>query len=120
MPSIHCRICKRPLSDYTSVKIGMGPVCRCRENRQPCFDFLHAVFSVIEVKPNFILIKDTGHMDHKTISNDVEWVLSQLAQEYNLQYRRIFYIDSAGDIDEIIHNGMAFHGFKHGHEGVAI
>ena len=120
MPSYHCRICKRPLSDSTSIKLGMGPVCRGRDSIQPYFDILHAEYVVLDVKYNYILIKDTGHETHKSVTNDVEFVLTSLAENFDIQYRRIFYVNSTGGIDEILHTGKIFHGFKPGHEGVTL
>jgi hypothetical protein len=33
---------------------------------------------------------------------------------------RIFYEDSSGAVDEILHSGRRFRGFKTGHEGVEL
>ena len=42
-----CKICKKTLSDYTSVKMGLGPVCRqgrkWEKNQKELFD-THAKF----------------------------------------------------------------------------
>jgi hypothetical protein len=115
----HCAICKKPLSSFTSVKIGMGPICRahlfCEEKLQGELFDNHAVFEIIQETKSFIYIKDTGHMNHKTITNDVEWVLGKLD---NIEKRRIFYMDSDGRIDEIIHREKTFIDFKAGHAGV--
>jgi predicted peptidase len=101
--------------------MGMGPICRAREKCQKeLFSDNNAVFSVMDVKNTFILIKDAGHNTHKSVTNDVETVLSELASKYNIAHRRIFYIDSLGATDEIIHNGKDFMGFRSGHKGVEL
>jgi L-lactate utilization protein LutB len=115
----YCHICKKHLTDFTSVTIGMGPVCRARQALQPELGLEnHAVFEIIQNTKSFIFIKDTGHMNHKSVTNDVEYVLEQLAAETNIKGKRIFYADSQNEIDEIIHSGTHFSHFKYGHEGV--
>jgi hypothetical protein len=117
----HCCICKKPLSDFTSVKIGMGPVCRKREAAQKeLFDDFHAVFNVLKETRTFIFIKDTGHKTHKSVTNDVDFVLAQLSAKYNIEKKRIFYVDSMDRTDEIIHHRGRFLGFRGGHQGVEL
>jgi hypothetical protein len=81
----------------------------------------HADFSVQIVTDDFIYIKDTGG-NAKSITNDAEWVLSKLAADCGgLKKRRVFYMDTMGQIDEITHNGDGhFTGFKPGHKGVTL
>jgi hypothetical protein len=99
----------------------MGPVCRKREAAQKeLFDDLHAVFSVLKETETFIFIKDTGHKTHKSVTNDVNFVLTQLSAEYGIEKRRIFYVDSMDRTDEIIHRGGHFVGFRGGHQGVEL
>ncbi len=119
----HCAICKKPLSEKTSMMLGMGPVCRAREKLQGELMFNnHAVFRIEDEKENYIFIKDTGnHHNCITVTNDVEWVLSELFSLCeNAENKRIFYMDSEGSIDEIVHNGKAFISFKAGHAGVTL
>jgi hypothetical protein len=117
MGGVHCRIYKKPLSDFTSIKFGMGPVCRARYNLQ-CELGLedHAQFLILKTGLSFILIKDTGHYCHKTITNDVSFVMNQLKPGR----KRVFYIDSENSIDEIVHREGIFLGFKVGHEGIEL
>ncbi|MCL2139786.1 MAG: DUF6011 domain-containing protein [Treponema sp.] len=121
-----CRICKKKLSDITSVKLGIGPVCRGfygidgSAGNPGLFDN-HAEFDFVDETVSFIYIKDTGHNCTKTVTNDVEWVLQKLSE--NCKYfdkKRIFYMDSDGKIDEILHAGKTFTGFKAGHTGVIL
>jgi hypothetical protein len=122
MPSNICRICKKPLKEYTSVLLGIGPVCRARDGLNMELDlFHHADFIVMAETGGYIYIKDAGG-NSKSITNDAEWVLARLDQEYGgLKKRRVFYMDTLGQIDEIAHNGDGrFTGFKAGHEGVIL
>jgi hypothetical protein len=118
-----CCICKKPLTNFTSKVIGMGPVCRAREKLQGELMFdNHAVFSIVDEKENYIFIKDAcNHHNSKTVTNDVEWVLSELFSDCeNAENKRIFYMDSEVSIDEIVHNGKVFISFKAGHAGVTL
>jgi hypothetical protein len=122
MPSNICRICKKPLKDFTSVRLGIGPVCRARDGLNKELDLIpHADFSVHIVTDDFIYIKDAGG-NLKSITNDAEWVLSKLAADCGgLKKRRIFYMDTIGQIDEITHDREGhFTGFKPGHKGVEL
>jgi hypothetical protein len=123
MASGNCRICGRALTDYTSVRLGIGPICRaaCYDGREnELFVDIHAVFDVIKETPEFLFIKDVGHRDHITVTNDAKFVLQKLSEEYILDHRRVFYMDSMGQIDEIEHRGGRFIGFRFGHEGVEL
>jgi hypothetical protein len=123
MAGCNCRICGRPLTDYTSVRLGIGPICRdtCYDDKEgELFMDIHVVFDVIKETPDFIFIKDTGHKNHITVTNDAQFVLAQLAKEYDIDRRQVFYMDSLGQIDEIKHHGDHFIGFKPGHKGVEL
>jgi hypothetical protein len=112
-----CEICGKPLSNFNSVKIGIGPICRNKEDKQMDLPFEnHAKYIIKKATEQYIYIEDTGG-PFKTVTNDVEYVLSQLKDSYQLDQARIFYKDSFGDIDEIVHRGGIFRSFKHGHEG---
>jgi hypothetical protein len=78
---------------------------------------LHAIFDVVKETPEYIYIKDVGHTTSRSVTNDAEWVLVQLEDKYNLGNRLVFYMDSDGQIDEIIHTGAHFISFQFGHEG---
>jgi hypothetical protein len=109
------------LKDHTSVKLGIGPACRKRERgQQELFSDLHATYVVLNKETSFICIKDTGHKNRMSVTNDVEYVLSDLSRQFNIDHRRIFYVDSDGQIDEIIHKGKNFISFKAGHKGIEL
>ena len=117
----HCRICGRALKNPTSVKIGIGPICRTRDsNKQGDFDFMRAQFDVVKHESGkYIFIRDTGHDTGRTVTNDAEYVIAKLYEEYGINDgTRIFYKDSGGNIDEIVHSGKQFIKFLSGHKGV--
>ena len=132
--SIVCKICGRPLKNINSIITGVGPVCggggyhapkktkrRKAEEGAGLFDN-HAEFIIEAETPEYIFIVDSGHgSGKKTITNDAQYVVSALYDLIdNFQNKRIFYFDSGGCIDEIIHNGNRFIQFKAGHEGVTL
>ena len=120
----HCMICKKPLTEFTSMKIGMGPVCRARYFLQGDLMFEnHASFRIEDETSRYIFIRDIGHnRGCKTVTNDVQWVLEELYSlpGMDIYNKRIFYMDSMGEIDEILHAGKVFIGFHHGHDGIKL
>jgi hypothetical protein len=102
--------------------MGIGPVCRAAnyDDQGELFVDIHAVFDVIKETTDFIFIKDVGHRGHITITNDTVFVLQKLSADYGLGNRRVFYMDSLEQIDEIEHHGVNFAGFKPGHKGVEL
>jgi hypothetical protein len=79
----------------------------------------HAAFTIEKEMPDYIFILDTGPWDqHRTITNDPEWVIETLANDHALGDRRLFYKDSEGQIDELLHAAGRFTGYKAGHEGI--
>ena len=118
----HCCICHRNLSNPVSMKIGMGPVCRARENMQGVFEFMRAQFDVLKHEHGkYIFIRDVGHNTGRSVTNDVEYVIERLYYDHGIwDETRIFYEDSEGGIDEILHTALRFTGFKPGHTGVEL
>jgi hypothetical protein len=108
-----CSVCGKSLTDFNSRMIGMGPICRAQQIKQPDLGIEnHAEFSVIKDYPDYILIKDIGHSSTKTVTNDVNFVLQKLDSILGLNNRRIYYIDSMGEQDEIVHSKGCFKYFK--------
>ena len=120
MPNSHCRICHKQLSNPFSVKMGIGPVCRAKDNQQEVFNFMHAEIELLKhERGKFIFIRDIGHVTGRSVTNDPQYVVERLYLEYGItDETHIFYEDSAGDIDELLHTGKRFKDFKFGHEGV--
>ena len=113
--STNCQICGRQLSNFSSVKLGIGPICKEKKNPQMQLPFEnHAEYDLITANSQFIYIEDTGHHQFKTVTNDVQYVLSSLVKDNSLSNQRVFYKDSSGDIDEIVHTQGVFQQFRHG------
>ena len=62
-----------------------------------------------------LVIRDTGHgCGEPTITNDAEGVVAELVATRKLKPRtRLLYIDSEGDLTQILHDGRKFLGFAH-------
>jgi len=120
MPSNVCRICLRPLRDPLSIKMGIGPVCRARDGRQGEFEFMRAQVKLLKHKRGrYIFVRDIGHGSGRSVTNDAEHVIGQLYLEFGIDDdTRIFFEDSMGNVDEILHSGRKFKGFKAGHDGI--
>ena len=118
----YCYVCKRPLSDPLSVRLGIGPVCRARGGKQEVFDFMRAKTRLLKhERGKYIYVRDTGCFSGRGVTNDAEYIVGQLYFEYGItDETRVFYMDSEGGIDEILHDGRKFRGFKAGHEGVEL
>ena len=70
----------------------------------------HANFRVVKETPSLVLIEDVGPWEqHWTVTNDAEAVVKRLAPM--LQGRRLEYIDSLGNRDQILVEDGEFAGF---------
>jgi hypothetical protein len=108
------------LSNPLSVKLGIGPVCRAGDKKQGEFDFMHAETQLLKhERGKYIYVRDIGRFTARSVTNDAEYVVEQLYFEFGItDETRIFYEDSEGQIDELLHIGARFLGFKTGHEGI--
>lgn len=71
----------------------------------------HARFTIIAETPSCVIIRDIGPWDEfMTVTNDAESVVAQLA--VLVHGRRLFYIDSEGDLDELLIDDRRFAGFR--------
>ena len=78
-----------------------------------------ANFTIEKETPEYIFILDIGPWDqHPTVTNNAEGVVETLAKENALGDRRLFYQDSEGQIDELLHAAGKFNGFAPGHSGI--
>ena len=80
------------------------------------------VYEFVSITPGEIIIKDIGPWDlHPTITNSAESVIDDLRKAQLLRsdveggLRRVLYYDSLGQLDELVHNGESFTGFKEYH-----
>jgi hypothetical protein len=79
----------------------------------------HAAFEIVAFNGSIIFIRDLYFLGgsfklHKTVTNDVDWVVGTLYNLNILNRRRLFYRDSEGQIDEIVHKNRGFLEFKSG------
>lgn len=69
----------------------------------------------------YISVRDIGHNSGRSVTNYAEYVVGQLYLEFGItDETRIFYVDSEGQVDELLHTGKIFRGFKAGHEGIEL
>jgi len=83
---------------------------------------MRAQFEVLQHESGkYIFIRDTGHNTGRSVTNDAEYVVEKLYEEYGITDKtRIFYKDSIGCVDEMLHAGKVFTRFRAGHEGVEL
>jgi len=81
---------------------------------------MNAKWCILKYVPGkYIFIEDIGHSMGRSVTSNVEYVIERLYIEQNITHgTRVFYKDSDGSIDEIIHTAGRFKGFKAGHEGI--
>lgn len=112
-----------------------GKKCRCKcgganhgrhwTDQQITIEAPRARFAILEVTRERLLIEDVGpHDRHPTVTNDAARVVEMLAGGIPvgpnralaglLQNRRLYYVDSSGNVDEILHQGGRFVGFRTG------
>lgn len=71
-----------------------------------------AIYEVVEETHEKVVIRDIGHdRGRPSVTNDAEGVVARVK---NLGSRRLFYFDSQGDLDELLHVGGVFVGFAPG------
>ncbi len=68
----------------------------------------HATWTILRADASAMWIEDLD--EGKSITNDAEWVVQILHAKY--PDRRIFYKDTMGNWDELVHNDGVFSGFK--------
>jgi hypothetical protein len=72
-----------------------------------------ANYTIVGDTPEQLIIRDESPWErHATVTNDAEQVVKDLAPK--LGKRRLLYIDSLGDLDEIVHRDGKFVGFSGG------
>lgn len=67
-----------------------------------------------------LIIRDVGHENHRSVTNDAENVVADLSLLGWLPPgRRLFYYDSQGQLDELLVRNGKFAGFKAGPRAAA-
>jgi len=77
----------------------------------------NASYSIVESESTakVLVIRDDGPWnEHSTVTNDVDNVVAELHESGQLAFRRLFYYDSDGRRDEIVHENGVFRGFLPG------
>lgn len=70
----------------------------------------HANWRVVRDTPEQLVIEDLGPWsEHPTVTNDAEWVVSQVAG--SLRGRVLLYFDSLGSLDQLLVRNGRFAGF---------
>lgn len=70
-----------------------------------------ANYKIVNDTDNYLVIEDIGPWDsHRTVTNDAETVVEELAP--GLADRKLFCIDSCGDIDRLLVKDGKFAGFS--------
>lgn len=74
----------------------------------------HANYYVQKETETTVILVDLGPWDqHKTITNDAEFVVEELTKGKILApQKRLLYYDSSNQLDEILHEDGKFKGFK--------
>jgi len=65
-----------------------------------------------KIELDSVIVRDVG-LDCMSVTNDAEAVVRHLLEKYGPKIR-IFYYDSSGQLDELVHNGSEFLDFKFG------
>ena len=72
-----------------------------------------ANYQILVDREKFVLLNDAGPWDkHKTITNDAEHVVAEMYIDNNLGSRNLFYIDSDGDMCQLVHEAGVFKDFR--------
>ena len=85
-----------------------------KQFKTPRRDPYHAQWKILRSTDTAITIEDTGHTTGRSVTNDAEYVVEQLAPI--LFGRRLLYFDSMGELDEILIQNNQFAGFHHPRE----
>jgi len=104
---MRCRQCHRPLTDPVSVKLGIGPVCRSKDSGQidmfqsntPAYDYYIHERNGCSV----LCIVDRYDPDSPTVTvtNGVDFVLKNIANEIGELPPTIIYRDTEGEWDRL-------------------
>lgn len=70
-------------------------------------------YEIVKMKPELLLIKDISDRSGcKTITNSAEEVIADLKKRDLIESRRVFYLDSLGELGELVHDGSRFVAFS--------
>lgn len=69
-------------------------------------------YSVITETDTFILIKDNDSDGFASVTTAAAYTIESLVEKYDLNNRRVLYLDSMNRFDELCHNNGKFTKFK--------
>lgn len=102
MRSVTCSICGKPLTDSISISFKIGPICRVKKKAQD-MNTTNLFSSRAEydyaIEGNILWIEDLNGM--KSVTNDIENVLVDIAKNEDIVNKKIMYKDSEGIWDGI-------------------
>lgn len=111
MKSTFCNCCGKPLSDPVSIDFGIGPICRVKKKTIEQLERTGNLFSnrsdySFGIDGPVLWIVDNN--GPKSVTNDMENVLAELAKTNVLTNYRIMYKDSMGIWDGVKPNPVTF------------
>lgn len=72
-------------------------------------------YRIVDHTPEYIVIRDMGGAEFRSVTNDAERVVAELIDGGILNgNRRLYYYDSVGSLDEIVVRNGKFVGFQPG------
>ena len=80
---------------------------------------MRAKYTLVEANDKYVLIEDCSSDQYPSMSitNDAESVVEDLFEKHLVgQTTRIFYIDTDGRVDELLHAYRRFDGFQFGYD----
>jgi hypothetical protein len=75
---------------------------------------LRSDFHIAEQSQDYVYIIDDCDGSTMSVTNDAEAVIESLFHSADLGDRRVFYKDTDGSVDELVHQGATFTGFNEG------
>lgn len=97
-----CSVCGKALSDPISIAHKTGPICRLNKKLQNMNSgnlFANRAEYDYKVEGSILWIEDKGGM--KSVTNDIENVLADIAKDRGISNKKIMYKDSDGIWDEV-------------------
>lgn len=102
MAIVTCNKCGRPLTDAISIAHKLGPVCRVNKKLEGMGSgnlFAMRAEYNYKIDDNLVYIEDTGGW--KSVTNDMENVLADIAKDNKISCKKIMHKDSDGIWDGV-------------------
>lgn len=69
-------------------------------------------FEIILSNWCYVVIRDKCTPGFASVTNAAEYTIQALSKKVDLRNKKVFYLDSMKNFDELVHNGIEFVGFK--------